>query len=396
MKIPRFVLLALCAALLLIAGVSSLEAREHRQFRAGQLTAMTQNLYVGGDILLPLSATDAQDFQQKAAMVIGQILATNFPERATKLGELILAEEPALIGLQEVYVIKICLDPLLLNCPFLDQDYLEILLDNLNVDGDRYREVATVTNIDLQGLPAVLPNGLQVFIGLTDRDVTLARHDVETRNAVAANFGAAFPVDNPLLPGFDRVLRGYTMVDATLRGRDYHFVNTHFEVSGGNSPAALLFRAVQAAQAAELVQTLALDDNVQVLVGDFNSSPDDGPLVDCVVPDGAGGFLQTLCPTPYAVLAQAGYVDVWEQRGGPWAPGDTCCQATLLDNAASLLDERIDLVWVRQAPDHFGGPVVRGVRAEVVGAEIADKTVNGLWPSDHAGVAARMTLRTPR
>ncbi|HKL63507.1 MAG TPA: endonuclease/exonuclease/phosphatase family protein, partial [Woeseiaceae bacterium] len=157
------------------------------------------------------------------------------------------------------------------------------------------------------------------------------------------------------------------------------------------------FRAIQAAQTAELIRFLYADDNVQVVVGDFNSSPDDGPLVDCAIPDGVGGVILTDCPTPYYLMGQATYVDVWLERRGRWSPGYTCCQDTLLDNRVSQLDERIDLIWVRQAPDHYGGPVVRGVRADVIGEEPGDRTaIDQLWPSDHAGVSAGMTLRVPR
>ncbi len=401
MKIPKWSFLLFAAALLFFAGVTSVDADNYRKFRAGQLTVMTQNLYVGGDILLPLSATSPEDFQEKAALVISQILTTDYPQRAMKLAELISAERPHLVGLQEVYIIKVCFDRALTNC-LVDLDYLDILLDNLNEGGPLYSEAASITNIDLGPLPVSLPQQdgtpVSAFVALTDRDVTIARDDVDTRNPAAANFDAGLPVNIPFLPDFDKVLRGYTAVEATVRGRDYRFVNTHLEVGGGSTAEqTLFFRAIQAAQAAELVEFLYADDHVQVVVGDFNSGPDDGPFVDCLIPDGTGGFIVASCPTPYSVMAQATYIDVWNERGGPWSPGYTCCQDVLLDNAVSKLDERIDLIWVRQAPDHYGGPAVRGVRAHVIGEEPDDKTVvEQLWPSDHAGVSAGMTLRTPR
>ena len=102
------------------------------------------------------------------------------------------------------------------------------------------------------------------------------------------------------------------------------------------------------------------------------------------------------CPTPYEILRLSGYVDSWDARGGPWDAGDTCCQSDLLDNEFSELDERIDLIWVRPPSDHYGGPIVRGVRAEVLGDDASDKSPTGLWPSDHAGVGAQLTIRVPR
>lgn len=364
-------------------------------FRAGPLKVVTQNLYVGGDILLPLSVPPA-DFPAAAAEVIDQIVATNFPERAMKLADLIRRGQPDLVGLQEVYVVKVCLEALPTLCP-VDLDYLEILLENLNGRVEHYREVATVTNIDIQSLPVELPDGTDVIVSITDRDVILAHHQVGTANVLADNYDAALPVDNPLLPGF-RVLRGYAMVDADVRGRTYRFVNTHLEISGAGSDLEPLFRLVQAAQALELVTLLQQqDEHTQVIVGDFNSDPSEAPIVLCGVPDGDGGFDTFPCPTPYATLFDANYTDTWLYRNGPFDFGFTCCQDTLLDNEFSKLDERIDLVWARQAGDYVGPPFLINVRANVFGDGVGDKTVpGGLWPSDHGGVAAQLIIRATK
>ena len=392
--------LSLVTAALLLAASTAAQADDWRSFRAGQLRVVTQNLYVGGDILLPLSVPPDQ-FPAAAAEVVGQIIATNYPERAIRLSDLFRHDWPHLIGLQEVYFVKICLDETQVVC-LLDQDYLEILLDNLNQGFEWYREVATVTNIDLQNLPAALPDGTPVFVSITDRDVTLAHRFVRTDNAFGAHYQTVLSIENPLLPPDFAVLRGYTMVDAFVWGREYRFVNTHLEVTGEGSDAEPFFRAVQAGQALELVSALQPDTHVQIVVGDFNSDPFDGPVVDCLLPDGMGGFVPSICPTPYAVMAGAivpgvVYTDVWLHRKGLYELGNTCCQETLLDNVISQLDERVDLIWARQATDYVGPPFLRSVRAKVIGEEQADKTLpSGLWPSDHAGVSARINLFTPK
>jgi hypothetical protein len=54
---------------------------------------------LGGDILLPLSVPPDQ-FPDAAAEVIGQILATNYPERAIEIAELLRHDWPHLVGLQ--------------------------------------------------------------------------------------------------------------------------------------------------------------------------------------------------------------------------------------------------------------------------------------------------------
>jgi hypothetical protein len=386
------------AALLLASGAAW--SGDQSGFRAGPLKVVTQNLYVGGDILLPLSVPPA-DFPAAAAEVVEQILATRYPERAMQLADLIRHEWPHLVGLQEVYVIRICLDEEGDVCP-VDYDYLQILLDNLNERSETYLEVATVTNIDLPNLPATLPGGTPVYVSITDRDVILAHRFVQTANPSTGNYLTALPVNNPLLPPGFSVLRGYAMVDAAVLNRSYRFVNTHLEVTGAGSVLEPFFRAVQAGQALELVTLLQQEDQSQVVVGDFNSDPFDGPFVECAVPDGPDDVIFTSCPTPYAILSGvnpfgAVYTDTWLNRNGPFELGYTCCQSTLLDNETSGLDERVDLIWARQSADYIGPPFLSNVRADVFGEEQKDKTVpSGLWPSDHAGVAARLILRSPK
>ena len=386
----------LVAVGLLLSFDSVTQAADQAEFRGGPLKVVTQNLYVGGDILLPLTVPPDQ-FPQAAAEVVAQIMATNYPERAIQLAELMRHEWPHLVGLQEVYEIKVCFDMEQTAC-MIDQDYLEILLDNLNDRFETYREVATVTNIELENLPAVLPGEepVPVYVSITDRDVILAHRFVQTGNSDAGNYVTALPVNNPLLPGFS-VLRGYAMVDAVVTGRPYRFVNTHLEITGAGSTTEPFFRAIQAGQALELVTLLQQEDQTLVVVGDFNSDPLDGPLVDCLIPNSSGGFDPALCPTPYALLTQAGYTDTWLYRNGPFEFGYTCCQSTLLDNEFSQLDERVDLIWARQSADYAGPPFLVNVRANVIGDAESDKTVpSGLWPSDHGGVAARIVLRTPK
>jgi exonuclease III len=79
----------------------------------------------------------------------------------------------------------------------------------------------------------------------------------------------------------------------------------------------------------------------------------------------------------------AGFLDVWLLRPGNVA-GLTCCQLEDLSNRVSNLGRRIDLVLTREGP-----PKVKDVR--VIGEVAADRLMphgRGLWPSDHASVAA--------
>ena len=129
----------------------------------------------------------------------------------------------------------------------------------------------------------------------------------------------------------------------------------------------------------------AFGDKPLVVVGDLNSDPYDGPLVACII--------QGTCPTPYSVMVANGYTDAWTVRKGRFDPGYTCCQEDLLMNVGSLLDERIDHVWLRPPMTAAAGATfLKSVRAKTLGDRRRDKSVDRLWPSDHAGGALRFQI----
>ena len=69
---------------------------------APQIKAMSRNLYLGADLLPVVSAPDIPTLMERAATVAKTVHATDFPTRAKALAAEIQAEEPWLIGLQEV------------------------------------------------------------------------------------------------------------------------------------------------------------------------------------------------------------------------------------------------------------------------------------------------------
>src|SRR4029434_654584 len=131
--------------------------------------------------------------------------------------------------------------------------------------------------------------------------------------------------------------------------------------------------AIQAAQAAELIGTVQATipaGRPVIVLGDLNSSPTDAPIDQIV--------------SPYRQFTSAQFFDAWLLRPGH-APGLTCCQAADLKNPRSALSERIDLIFPNFLP--------RKVKARLVGTRVAEKTrPNRLWPSDHAGVVAELTV----
>jgi endonuclease/exonuclease/phosphatase family metal-dependent hydrolase len=166
------------------------------------------------------------------------------------------------------------------------------------------------------------------------------------------------------------------------------FFNTHLEV---RYPAENEFApAIQAAQAIELITIIGLlpppEGAPVIVVGDINSSPED-EVIDL-------GFM-AIVPPYMQFVDKAGYTEAWTIRPGkpklrpgkpklrPAKPKDfTCCQDEDLLNKKSALYERIDVIFSSELPVK--------VKAKVVGNHKKDKTPSGLWPSDHAGVVARL------
>jgi endonuclease/exonuclease/phosphatase family metal-dependent hydrolase len=340
----------------------------------GQVGVVTQNLYVGADIFRIFEAETPEDIPFVVAEILGTVFETNFPERAEAIADQIAQTEPHLVGLQEVSLIRVqSPGDFLIGNPQPAEDvlfdYLDILLDALEIRGLDYEVAGVVENADIE-LPffaGIGGGGQPLFddVRLTDHDVVLARSDVATDNVVAENFEINIEID---FGGVELVfLRGYVILDATVRGRTYRFANTHLEV-------ASLVTEVQAAQMLELVTVLNDSPHPIILVGDLNSEPTD-PF-----------------PQPYPLAGAAGYWDMWLQRVGGPDQGFTCCQAETVDNTPSMLDGRIDHILVRRTRALRLRPVRGPVRSIVLGDEERDKTISGLWPSDHGGVYSRMLI----
>ena len=326
------------------------------------VTVMTRNLYIGFDLTPVGTAVAANNLPQLLLAVKNAAdtqHATNFPERAQALAAEIAAKQPDLVGLQEVSLIRSQLPPDFSptpNATTVEFDYLQILLDALAAHGLSYAPVVTVTNRDIE-LPGLLPTfACCKEYRLTDRDVLLARTDLGTAdlklsNPQAGNFAAFVPF------GSANLRSGWVAVDVKIRGKSFRFISTHL------TPVSA---TVQLAQANEVLSGPAATELPVVLVCDCNS-PADGSLT-----------------ATYGNLIAAGFDDAWNVVF-PGDPGLTCCHDELLLEPVASFSARIDLVLFR------GDFEVTG--ADLVGENPADRTPSGLWPSDHAGVAATLTFR---
>jgi endonuclease/exonuclease/phosphatase family metal-dependent hydrolase len=326
---------------------------------------MTRNLYIGTEI-------DVADIDP--ARMIDAFFTTDFTSRARGIADEIIEQQPDLVGLQEVALVRIQSpsDPTSPATTVLS-DYLKILLARLGAAGERYRVASTVQNADIE-LPVAVPNLGSVDLRITDRDVILVREGVRTSVLASANFEAVRLV----LAEIDGLVvnvpvpRGYQVIEAQIGDTRLLFANTHLETR------ADLW--TQSAQGRELLDTLDslqfVDSLPLVLVGDFNSP---APPFDPV----GGTYLEVL---------DAGYTDI-----DPVGP--TCCHPPDLRSDQVLLERRIDFVFTRQG--RASEPIGR-LTVTRTGASLDDRIrlspIGGpsllVWPSDHAGVAAG--LRIPK
>jgi endonuclease/exonuclease/phosphatase family metal-dependent hydrolase len=292
------------------------------------LRVMTQNLYIGADTAPVLASPDPTTL----AAALDSIVKNNFPARAGAIAtEAASAGGPALIGLQEAYIISAP------NVPTLD--YAQILLGQLAAKGLNYTIAGVHTGFNLA------TSGFSV----TEREVVLARTGLPDLTITGSE---SHTFVNNVTTALGPLNRGYALVDATLDGTPFQFVSTHLDSN----------KAIGEAQANELVARLGMTAESQLVVGDFNALPTDATDADIVA---------------------AGFIDVGGALG---AVGATCCQAPDLDNPVSQLSGRIDYVFERgfsSIPSAF-----------LVG-DMPFENVRPRWPSDHAGVIATIEVPEP-
>jgi endonuclease/exonuclease/phosphatase family metal-dependent hydrolase len=325
------------------------------------LTVMARNIYFGADLAPALAAQSSEEFFAAAVGAFEEAQASDFPARAAAIADEIVADGPALVGIQEATWWR--------TGPFQDPapaedvlvDFVGLILAELDQRGASYEAIATVEGFDAE-LPVDLGPELQLDIRLTVGDVMLARTDLRPAELALSNiqtgtFGAMVSLPSPV--GQLDFPRQWISVDAKSRGLTTRVITTHLES---------ISAAVRTAQAVELLAGPASTSLPVVAMGDFNAETH-------VAGDAS------------ATMLAAGFVDAWDVAGD--GPGLTCCQDADLRNETSALDKRIDLVLTR---GDFG---VNDVR--VVGDEPQPglSALGVLYPSDHAGVVADLVLPRP-
>jgi endonuclease/exonuclease/phosphatase family metal-dependent hydrolase len=399
MKILK--VLALSALVACVAASNAFA--EYGQYqRSGHIKVMTQNQYLGADLTPIVGATDPVEFNAAVIAALQEIAGNRFQERVQALTKAISTRRPHIVGLQEVYEFT-CEDFGNGNCALFQgafNDHLAATMDALAQQHSNYYVAATIENLTLPppglpfpGLPVHLDaDGVpDLFVGVVDRDVILARRDIQTSNV---DFGCVRPSQDGChfetiaqamtLIGPINIERGFLAVDARVKGKLFRVVNTHLEVQSPSPDP--LSPAIQAAQASELIGTMSLlppeEGRRLIVVGDINSSPDDTRFPHPT----EGPFF-----TPYQQFVNGtdlfgnpislAYTDIWTLNYRD-RPGYTCCQDSDLMNQQSALTERIDMIFSLEAP--------RKAHSRVIGRHPWNKTPSGLWPSDHGTVVGRL------
>jgi len=378
--------LLLFTVLMLIALPSSVFAGDPK------IKTMTRNLYLGADSFKVVEAAqaDPDSIPYAVADVYQTMLYTNFWERAEALADEIALFEPDVIGLQEVFTYYIQTpgdfisgNPVQANTVVID--FYSVLDAALQMRGMDYTAF-TVTNADIEMPMADLNAGPPHYLSdirLVDHDVILVREDHVASNEYKGNYQYELELD---LGGTSVAFtRGYIALDVNIKGDDFRFVNTHLEV---RSAPGSVFRVFQAAQMEELLGTIdylswLFDSKPVVMVGDFNSSSEDVPG-ESYVPDGQGGYVLMPYVPPYTMAINAGYIDSWlEQK--KYGDGFTSGFDEYVSDPTAELTSRIDLIFL-----DLKDLEIDKVKARVVGNKVEDMTSSGFWPSDHAGVVAKV------
>jgi endonuclease/exonuclease/phosphatase family metal-dependent hydrolase len=371
---------ALVAALLLTP-VAAADAKP------ATVKVMTRNLYLGADLGPGMRATSLQGLVDGAGQILNQVDANNFPARANELAQEIRSTSPDLIGLQEAALWRTqpCdRSPLPPSATTVRYDYLASLLAQVNKGKKRYRvavvkpefdfEVWANTDGNEQTSGPGCPMGSEINGRLTMRDAILVRKGVKFTHSRTGTFKTLLRV-KPAGVNID-VTRGWTSLDATVRGKKLHFVNTHLEAFDNNPTTNSTNTGkdvgngqIRQAQAKELVAKggPARSKLPVILVGDLNSD------VKTQVKKGDS--------LAYRVLLKADFAERSTSKNG------CCLNADVLSafggGSPKDFNHRVDHVMTN-APKK-----VRLLSSTTTGG----KPLLGWWGSDHQGLVSTLRLK---
>ena len=326
-----------------------------------ELRVMTRNLYLGADLSAVIGAVASGDpdaIVSTTTEAFARVQASDFPTRAKAIAAEIDEVRPDLVGLQEAALWRtqapsdtFSASPTAATT--VAYDFVALLQAELTARGLDYIVVASLEESDVE-LPAL--DGVDLMdVRFTDRDVLLARsdlfwHGIRLSGASSGRFETYIDLGGGLA-----VPRGWVGVDVTFAGGTVRVVSTHLEDASED---------VQRAQAAELLAGPLAVAGDAVLMGDLNSD--------------ANGLASG---ATYEDVVGAGFQDAWLDAGNAAGTGPTWGHDDALVDPLADLSQRLDVVLHRST--------LAVTRAEVLGEDPGDM-IDGLWPSDHAGLFAAL------
>jgi len=337
--------------LLVVAAVIAVSVGQARRTPL-TVRVMTRNLYLGANLDAIVQAKSLPEALTAVAAGWQQVQANDFPTRARAIAREIAAAKPDFVGFQEAVLYRTQSPPDLTatRATTVALDYVRELRKALAARHLKYRFAGIGSWTDAE-LPAGNPATMD--IRLTVRDALLVRNARTLR--IRRVREAQYATTTSLFGGFVIAKRGYVSADATMNGRAFRVVTTHLESFDDAS---------QVAQGQELAEAIGRGTVPTILLGDLNSRA-----------DGTG------TPT-HANLLAAGFQDAWTEVH-PGDAGLTCCHGDDLREPGPAFYSRIDYVLLKNG--------FRAVAMGIVG-KAPQERISGLWPSDHAGIWARLRL----
>jgi endonuclease/exonuclease/phosphatase family metal-dependent hydrolase len=306
------------------------------------LKVMTQNLYLGADLDLLISATD---LPATVEQLWTDMLATDFPARAKVLADAIQAADPDVIALQEVSLWRYGPHGAIpIPATTVQVDFLAVLQQELQARGLPYQVVGVGTNADFQ-----LPGTRGLDYRLTDRDVVLGKPSVPVTATASGTYPhlGSLTVDVGGTSTSVIIKRGWVSADLRAGGKTIRLFDTHLEAFSA---------AVATQQVADLLAVADPAARPTVIAGDMNLPPD------------TSGYAEFVSTTTRLH-------DAWTSANGA-DPGLSCCWNP--DLRGGTLATRIDLL--------LATPELAPGAASLL--DVGAHTPGGLSPSDHLGVIA--------
>jgi endonuclease/exonuclease/phosphatase family metal-dependent hydrolase len=324
----------------------------------GTVKVMTYNLFQGTDFTEVLSAQSFPDYLAAANLTLQEVTDSNLPIRMQAIAREIANSQPDLVGLEEATLWRHGAPP---NPTEILYDPLQELLDALGKQGQHYAPAVVADEYELMG---PLTPDFSSWLRANGRNVLLMRTDkpdIQISNPMAAPFHTLLTIPDPIL-GDLTIARSWGSVDVNLHGVSFRAIVTHLENPIPQIPASYYLLQAQAKELSDVPANTSLP---VILIGDFNAianEPTD--------PSNA----------TYQEMLNLGFGDAWADRN---PPGAGLTWPLINSSNVDTASQRIDFVFYR---GH-----VKALNTQLSGDQLQDK-VDGMWPSDHAGLGAHLQV----